>query len=187
MKRYLSLVLAILLSLLPLGALGENLLANGGFESVDTAGQPEGWYQTAYRSQAGYSRMGVSTQQVHSGQYSAVIENASSNDARLVCTVPVEPETLYKLSGYVLVERMEDLGNGANFAIEDIYACSAGLFDTEGQWTYLEWYGETGENQTEVTIGVRVGGYSAESTGKAYFDDLTLEKVILKEAASGNF
>ena len=177
MKRYLSLVLAILLSLLPLGALGENLLANGGFESVDTAGQPEGWYQTAYRSQAGYSRMGVSTQQVHSGQYSAVIENASSNDARLVCTVPVEPETLYKLSGYVLVERMEDLGNGANFAIEDIYACSAGLFDTEGQWTYLEWYGETGQGQTELTFGIRVGGYSAESIGKAYFDDICLEKL----------
>ena len=153
----------------------ENLLANGGFEIITSSGTPADWYATAYRSQVGYSRITVTDEQAYAGRYSAMVENASSNDARFTCTVQVEPESLYRLSGYVLVESMEDTGNGANFGIEGIYSFSDGLFDTNGLWQYLEWYGETGENQTEVTIGVRVGGYSAESIGKAYFDQLVLE------------
>ena len=155
----------------------ENLLLNSGFEYVTASGMPEKWYVTSYRSQEGYSRLGITSEKAHSGQYSAVIENASSNDARFTCTVKVKPESLYKLSGYVYVEHMEDTGNGANFGIEGIYSFSEGLFDTAGDWKYLEWYGETGEDQNEVTIGIRVGGYSAESVGKAYFDDIVLEEV----------
>lgn len=154
-----------------------NLIANGGFEELTDSGLPAEWYATAYRNQTGYSRMAATEEAAHTGRYSAVVENASSNDARFTCTVKVEPESLYRLSGYVLVDSMEDTGNGANFGIEGIYSFSDCLFETDGEWQYLEWYGETGENQHEVTIGVRVGGYSAESTGKAYFDDLVLERV----------
>ncbi len=155
----------------------ENLLLNGGFENVNVAGEPEGWYAKAYRTQAGYSRVSVTSEKAHSGQYSAVIENSSSNDARFICTVTVEPESLYRMSGYILVESMEDIGNGANFGIEDIYSFSDRLFDTNGEWQYIEWYGETGQDQTSLTFGVRIGGYSAESVGKAFFDDIRLEKV----------
>ena len=147
----------------------ENLLSNSGFESVNSSNMPDKWYVTSYRTQEGYSRLGVTSEKAHSGQYSAVIENASSNDARFTCTVKVKPESLYKLSGYVCVEHMEDTGNGANFGIEGMYSFSEGFFDTDGEWKYLEWYGETGEDQSEVTIGIRVGGYSA------YFIDLPPE------------
>ena len=159
------------------GQSAERLLTNGGFELLDAKGAPQDWYPTAYRNQVGYSRIAVTDERAHSGQYSAMVENASMNDARYTCTVSVEPESLYKLSGYVLVESMQDSGNGANLAIEGIYANSEPLFDTQGEWKLIEWYGETGISQREVTIDVRVGGYGAESVGKAYFDDLTLEKV----------
>ena len=135
-----------------------NLLSNGSFEVLSSSGDPKDWYPSAYRSQPGYSRIAVTSEKAYSGQYSAMVENASSNDARYICAVKVQPETLYRLSGYVLVENMEDTGNGANFGLEGIYSFSDGLFDTSGEWEYLEWYGETGEDQTEVTIGVRVGG-----------------------------
>ncbi len=181
MKRVMAAVWTFILmfSLLCPSALadGANLLKNGGFENLTSADMSEDWYTVAYRTQAGYSRLTVTDEKAHTGRYSAVVENASSNDARFTCTVKVEEESLYRLSGYVLVEHMEDTGNGANFGIEGIYAFSDGLFDTGGEWEYLEWYGETGEDQHEVTIGVRVGGYSAESIGKAYFDDIVLEKV----------
>jgi len=156
---------------------GTNLLKNGSFESTTDSAVPENWHTNAYRNQAGYSRMAVTDEIAHSGQKCILIENASSNDARFITTVKVKPETLYRLSGYVLVDSMQETGNGANFAVEGIYAFSDGLFDTGKQWQYLEWYGETGEKQTEVTIGIRVGGYSAESVGKAYFDDIVLEQV----------
>lgn len=179
MKRFCAFFCLALTLLVCLTAAAEetNLIANGGFETLDASGDPVDWYPTAYRTQEGYSRIAVTSEKAHSGQYSAVVENASANDARYTCTVSVEPSSLYRLSAYVLVESMEDTGNGANLGIEGIYSYSDCLFDTDGEWQYLEWYGETGEDQREVTFGVRVGGYGAESTGKAYFDDVCLEKV----------
>lgn len=154
-----------------------NLLSNGGFELLDENGEPAEWYPNAYWTQDGYSEIAVTDEKAHSGKYSAVVENFDSNDARFVCTVEVEPSSMYRISGYVLVESMEDFGNGANFGIEGLYAYSDCLFDTDGDWYYLEWYGETSETQTELTFGVRVGGYGSESVGKAYFDDIAFEKV----------
>lgn len=183
MKRFWAALCAALLLLLGAAATAEtaetadNLLSNGGFELLNAAGEPVDWYASAYRTQAGYSRISVTDEKARSGKYSAMVENATANDARYTCTVPVMPNSLYRLSGYVLVDAMNDAGNGANFAVEGIYAFSECLFDTEGEWRYLEWYGETGENQTELTFGVRVGGYGAESVGRAYFDDIVLEKV----------
>ncbi len=177
MKRFLTLLLTVLLCLLPAAVLAENLLQNGGFEQVDEAGLPVGWAKNIYHTQTGNSTVGVSQEKVHSGQYSVMIENTSSNDTRLICTVPVEPGSWYRLSGYVLVDHMEDAGNGANFALEGLSAVSECLFDTGGKWAYLEWYGETGPSQTELTFGVRVGGYTSQSVGKAFFDDIVFEKV----------
>lgn len=172
----LSLLLA--LSCVPgLAEEGPNLLTNGGFEQVDASGLPTGWYKTAYRSQEGYSRMISTEEKAHSGLRSALIENIDYNDARLSVTIPVEPESMYRVSGWVLVERMEDIGNGANFAVEGIYSNSDGVFETAGEWQYLEWYGETDSGQSEVTLGVRLGGYSSESKGKVYFDDVSVVKV----------
>ena len=128
----------------------QNLIPNGGFENLTSSGLPDDWYTNAYRSQPGYSRMSVTAEKAYNGQYSVVVENASANDARFICTVKVKPESLYRLSGYVFVDKMEDIGNGANFGVEGIYAASEGIFDTAGQWQYVEWYGETGEDQQEV-------------------------------------
>lgn len=177
MKRFLTLLLIVLLCLMPAAGLAENLLQNGGFEQADEAGLPVGWKKNIYHTQTDDSWVGISQEKVHSGQYSVMIENASSNDARLICTVPVEPGSLYRLSGYVLVDHMDGTGNGANFALEGLSAVSECLFDTEGKWAYLEWYGETGPSQTELTFGARVGGYTSESVGKAFFDDIAFEKV----------
>ena len=178
MKKTLALLLFLLVALAPLwGIAEENLLSNGGFEQLDELGDPEGWYTNTYRNEAGYSRLQITDEKAHSGSYSALIQNASLNDARYITTVRVEPNSYYRLSGYVLVESMGDDGNGANFGIEDLYTSSTGLYDTDGQWQYLEWYGKTGPDQKEITLGVRLGGYSAESIGKAYFDDIELVKV----------
>ncbi len=181
MKKFLSglLLLATLAVLLAGGAQaeGENLLSNGGFETVSAAGEPAGWYTAAYRTQEGFTLFSITSEKAHSGTYSAKITNANVNDARYVCNIAVKPETLYRVSGYILVENMENTGNGANFAIEDVYAFSKRLYDTNGEWQYVEWYGETEAGQTEVQLDVRVGGYGAESQGAAYFDDIAVEQV----------
>lgn len=181
MKTARLLLIALCLMLLIIPAAAEeaqgNLLKNGGFEQMDDYGDPVDWYATSYRPEEGYSRLTIANEVVHSGHNAVSIENASMNDARFVTTVKVKPNTLYRMSGYVYVDHMNGVGNGANFAIEGIYAFSVCLFDTDNAWQYLEWYGRTGADQTELTLGVRVGGYSGESTGKAYFDDIVLEEV----------
>jgi Gpi18-like mannosyltransferase len=181
MKKWITgFLLAILLSSLFSGfalADGANLLANGGFENVGTAGEPDGWYTNAYRTQEGFTRFEVTTEKAHSGQYSAKITNANLNDARYSCTISVKPETMYRVSGYILVDTMEDSGNGANFAIEDVPSYSECVYDTQGEWKYVEWYGETDAGQNEIQLDVRVGGYGAESQGAAYFDDISVQQV----------
>ncbi|MBP3542390.1 MAG: glycosyltransferase family 39 protein [Clostridia bacterium] len=178
-KIVLFLLAALLLLMLPVACLAAdgNLLKNGGFENIDEFGDPDQWYENTYHDEPGYSRLQITAEKAHSGQYSAYVENASLNDARYVTSVSVKPNSYYRLSGYVLVETMGAEGNGANFGLEDIASTSACLYDTNGEWEYLEWYGKTGPKQKELTFGVRVGGFSAESVGVAYFDDISLEKV----------
>lgn len=180
MRRAIPLLIAALLIFLPLsaGAQEESLVLNGGFELVDASGKyPVGWEQSAYKPQSGFTEFSITEEKAHSGQRSAKINSINLNDARYITTVEVEPESMYRLSGYILVEWMGESGNGANFGLEDIYGNSECLQDTGGEWQYVEWYGETGENQTELTFGVRVGGFSSESEGCAYFDDISLVKV----------
>ncbi|MDD3411512.1 MAG: hypothetical protein PHY12_11965, partial [Eubacteriales bacterium] len=179
LRSWLALALAVCLLWGCAAALGEEkeLLTNGGFERAGAADTPDGWYSSAYRTQQGYTRFAVTGERAHSGEYSAKITNANANDARFVYPVTVEPESMYRFSAWVYVEDMEDEGNGANLAIKDVYAFSDCLFDTQGEWQYLEWYGETDVGQTQVELSVCVGGYGAESVGTAYFDDVSLVKV----------
>ncbi len=178
MRRFFALLLGLLLCL-SAGALAaeENLLENGGFEQISEAGQAAGWQTKAYIDREDMTWFRITDEKAHSGQYSAMIDNIGLNDARYIATVRVEPESLYRLSGYLYVEPMEQSGCGANLALEDVYARTEAFYDTAGEWQYVQWYGETDTDQHEVTLGVRVGGYGGESIGKAYFDDIALEKV----------
>ncbi len=175
-----KLLLGLLIALMLLGSAsadGDNLLKNGSFETINAAGMPDDWYTVSYDSIGGNTQFSVTDEQAHSGSYSAKIVNQNLNDARFVTVANVKPESVYRLSGYILVEDIADAGAGANFALEEVYARSDGVYDTNGQWRYVEWYGETNSGQTSVEIGIRLGGYGSESSGTAYFDDLRLEKV----------
>lgn len=175
--RLLALVWAMLLVLMPWSVAEEqNLLTNPGFEEIDSDGLPAGWYTEAYVTQAGYTTYAVSDD-AYEGEHSAVVNNLGANDARFAQKVKVEPNSLYKLSGWIKAESIADSGRGANLSIEGVYVFSDSVFDDDGQWHYVELYGETDEDQHEVTVFARVGGYSGESQGKAYFDSLSLVQV----------
>lgn len=154
---------------------GENLLQNPGFEELDEDGMPVGWYTDAYNIQEGFTVFTVS-EDAYEGSACVTVDNRMENDARFAQEVTVEPESLYCLSGWVRAEDVADSGHGANLSVEGVYAFSEGVYGT-GDWQYIEWYGETGEDQTKITVFARVGGYSGESLGMASFDSLSLKKV----------
>ena len=155
----------------------ENLLMNAAFEMLDENGIPEDWYRDAYIQEPGYTSFQMDPEEEQlSGLHILRIHNMALNDARLAQTVPVEPESLYCFSALVKAVHVQE-GHGANLSIEGVYAFSEELFDTDGEWHRIVWYGETGSEQNSVTVFIRLGGYSGESLGTAYFADLHLTPV----------
>ena len=177
-RRILLYLIAFLmiLSLLPAClAEGENLLENADFSKLDSDGMPEYWYTDAYYMDAGYTVFGVS--EGDSGhEHIITIQNIAENDARFAQAVEVEPNSLYRFSGYIRASGVEG-GLGANLSIEGIYAFSDKVYDTQGEWEYIEYYGETGPDQDYIVVLARLGGYSGICSGKAAFSDLSLTKV----------
>ena len=108
------------------------------------------------------------------GNGALYISSATENDARFVQTVSVDPDTDYRLACYVKADCSEG-GAGANISVGNSFARSDGVFDTQGEWVLVEMYGKTGPDQTEMDIYLRLGGYSAVSTGEAWFDCVTVE------------
>ncbi len=152
-----------------------NLLKNADFLRIGNDGLPDGWYTDAYITEPGYTSFGIAEGDP-SHPIAVAIQNIGENDARFAQTVEVEPDSLYCFSGYVRAEDVKK-GHGANLSVEGIYAFSDKCFDTKGEWEYIEYYGETGPEQHAVTVFARLGGYSGESTGKAWFANLSLTKV----------
>ncbi len=181
LKRMLLWLMAVLL-LLPVSTFAEqvspeeNLLNNPGFELIDENGMPVGWFTDAYVYREGVTLFSLS-ETAHTGSVAAAIQNLDMNDARFAQKVKVEPNTMYRLSGWVLADDILDAGKGANLSVEGVYIFSESLYETAGEWQYIETYGLTDDDQTEVTIFARVGGYSGESQGRALFDDLSLTAV----------
>lgn len=179
MTKRLLLLLAALLMLLPVPVLAddaENLLINGSFDELGSDGLPSGWYTDAYRNREGITLYSI-TEDAQDGSSAAVVENIGLNDARFAQRVKVQPNSMYRLSGWIRADEIADSGRGANLSVSDVYVFSESVFDSQGEWVYVEMYGETGEDQDEVVVFARVGGYSGESIGKASFDNLSLVKV----------
>ena len=172
--RFVFLLLVFLL-LTGCGASAENLLINGDFQELDEEGLPAGWYTDAYVPEPGYTEFKTGEEPGERSSF-AEIHNYRSNDARFAQAVAVEPESFYCLSGYIRADNVTG-GHGANLSVEGVYAFSEECYDTDGQWQYIEYYGETGPEQDQIIVFARLGGYSGESTGVAAFSDLKLVRV----------
>ena len=172
---FFSVLFLLTLSVCGLGEAEENMLKNGDFSMLDEEGMPEDWYTDAYILESGFTIYSVREGDEEHPRI-AEIRNIGKNDARFAQIVSVEPDRLYCLSGDILAEEIED-GHGANLSIEGVYAFSKKCYDTGGEWTHIEYYGETGPNQHYLTVFARLGGYSGESTGKASFSNLKLIEV----------
>lgn len=150
----------------------ENLLLNGDFSQTDGSGMPEDWYTSQWFQEDGVSLYSVS---LEDGTPVAKIENVSKNDARFAQNVKTEEETVYLLHGFIRANC--EGGRGANLSIEGVYQFSESVYMTGDEWKEVSYYGRTGPGQDRITVFVRLGGYSGESTGTAEFRDISLSKV----------
>ncbi|MGO4345977.1 phospholipid carrier-dependent glycosyltransferase [Paenibacillus sp. MCAF9] len=159
-----------------------NLLNNAGFENV-TEGAPSDWTHDAYLKEEQITSYSIDSTEAHTGTYSAVLENKQANHSRWTQAIKVKPKTTYKFSGYVKTEQVGLDATGALFFVEGVAVTYPEVKDTNGKWAYIEFYAKTGQDQKSITFSASLGGYGSINTGKAYFDDVSVEKV--SKAPSG--
>lgn len=168
-------VLLLMLALWAASARAEgNLLINGGFEELDGQDQPVGWVSAAWEEGASLFSVDGSP---YAGTWCALVESYEGDDARFEQTVAVEPNALYRLSAMVCAEDIGQEEEGAGLSVEDTLESSDYLYETAGEWVQLTLYGQTGPEQTELTVMCRLGGYGSLNTGRAWFDEVELVRV----------
>lgn len=109
-----------------------NLLENGDFSQIGSDGMPYGWYKNAWINTVGYTDYTVS-------DGVATVINHDLNDARFAQDVPVQPDSLYCLSGFIRADASD--GRGANLSVADVSAYSKCVYDSEGEWVNVRVYG----------------------------------------------
>ncbi len=155
------------------------LLDNSGFEA-NVGNGVESWNFERYDASISEGRSGaMETVEAPAGQNVLVIENTDFNDARFTQTVSVEKNSYYKLSALVKTEMLEGRNGaetGANIGFWDT-PCGSEYVYSMADWTEVTVYGKTDKKTDEATVCLRLGFFSADCKGTAYFDSVTLEKV----------
>ena len=105
------------------------------------------------------------------------IENTDYNDAMFFKTVPVTPNTAYKVSCMIKTENVinenENTDAGAHICINETVEKSDNVIGTE-DWKKVEFIFNS-KNRTEVQVGFRLGGNYDNSKGTAWFSDIKIE------------
>lgn len=174
-KRLLAAILVLLFALtMPVMGLadGDNLAKNGDFEKL-SSGLPKDWSFKVYVDDGTASNYFIDND-AERGNVIRIVNN-SENDARFIQTVKVKGNTVYKFSCYVKTDNVAG-GAGANIGFEEITDHSESVTGTS-DWQLIEITGKTDAKQKEITVGLRLGGFGATSTGTAWFDDFKVVEV----------
>jgi hypothetical protein len=156
-----------------------NLLSNGSFEegAYSPTESPIDWAWDAWQPSAIFT---WDNTQARTGDKSVKIYAPTSNDARWIQTVDVEPNTLYFLSGWIKTDNVghssEPVDSGANLSLFGTWERSAGVFGSQ-DWTRNSILFNSGDG-IEVTVGARLGYWAGTTTGTAWFDDLQLKPIV---------
>ena len=165
-------VLILLLGCVPAFAAGENTLYNGAFAIMEEGGVlPDGWYFEAWD----HVVSDWYTDGVTYPQTMVVLHNFEENDARICQKIAVKPHTAYRFTCELLVQDVQS-GAGATLSIMDTLVTSEEYYDTDG-WVKAELVGVTQADQTELVLGLRLGGYSRLSAGRTMFRNVTMTEL----------
>ncbi len=169
-------------------AAAADLVRNGGFEA-DELGLLSMWTTDAWVDTDEAVRFFTTEQVRFSGRRSFVIANLEPNDSRGIQWLGVSPNTLYKLSAWVMASDIRSEGVGANISVLGSTSAAGDLKETNGKWRQVILYGRTGPGQTALAVVIRLGFYNSLATGMAMFDDVKLEPLaaLPKGAKAVNF
>ena len=185
MKKRILLILLIIATLL-FCSCGKNanqpmnveLIKNGSFEA-EVGTSVSDWVIDRYSVDAPieYYKV-VADDTAPEGNNVIMINSPEFNDARFIQTVPVAPDSYYRLSARVKTENIEarSATSGANICFLQTH-CKSEYITADTDWTEVVIFGKTDSKMTEATVALRLGYYSADASGIVYFDDVSLTRV----------
>ena len=125
----------------------------------------------------------------YSSKYSYKIESKEFNDALIYKNIQVEPNTVYRVTGMVKFENVEneksESEGGVNICVMDSTEKSESLVGS-GDWQSLSFQFDS-KNRTNVDIAFRLGAYDDNSKGTVWFSDFTLEEGNKNTSSEWNF
>ncbi len=156
-----------------------NLLPNASFGEA-SGKKPARWdtYTWGGKSDFTYSDVGRTDQRC------VMIASEEGADVGWHTTVPVQPYSTYRLSGWIRTENVQPpaqgkRGRGALLNLHNIQPIATEAVTGTSDWTRVEVLFETG-GQDAVQVNCLFGGWGL-MTGKAWYDDIRLEVVSLKD------
>jgi predicted small secreted protein len=158
------LLLAMLLSACAKGSdieYGVQLIENGSFEQVNGHGLPEAWQVVSYV----YDDM-ITVSDVRDGE--AHIVSYGENDSRFVQYIPVEKNTVYRITALVKANTVSGGEYGAGVSVADTFIASRQVFYTQDTWDAVELYVDS-RGQTQLGIELRLGFFGNDAMGEAWF------------------
>jgi len=157
-----------------------NLLPNASFE--DASGEkPARWDTNRWggKGEFTYAKIG------RTGERCVMISSEEGADIGWFTTVPVQPYSTYRLTGWIKTENVTTTveggrsGRGALLNLHNIQPTATQPVTGTKDWTKVEVMFDTG-GQVEVQVNCLFGGWGL-ATGKAWYDDIRLEALSLKD------
>lgn len=148
-----------------------NLLPKPVF-NADMGPSAGGWQRRAWKGKEDASW--YLTSPSRSGGLSLSIASKKGTDAAWTAVVTVEPDTYYKLSGWIKTENVRG-AVGALLNIQNMQAVRTNPVRGTTGWTEVSAVFRTGK-QTRLEINCLFGGWG-RSTGQAWYDDVALVKL----------
>ena len=151
--------------------LGKELLVNGSFEKL-SGDFAAGWTGRSFRGAAQHKLANVA----RTGKHSIEISADKASEWGVTMNVPVDMNSEYELSAWVKTENVGGGGRGALLYVS-AHPNAPGSNGVKGtqDWTQIKLRFNTG-SQKVASINCLFGGWGV-STGKAWWDDVSLRKV----------
>ena len=149
----------------------ENLLTNPSIEQ-QTDDKPIGWATKTWSGEGSFEVADVG----RTGRSSLMVGSEQGADISWFAEAAVEPHTIYRLSGWIRTEKVQvKTGRGVQLALMPMNYVRTQPVTGTSDWTRVEAVFNSAANDT-LSVHCLFGGWG-QATGRAWFDDLRLEKI----------
>ena len=147
------------------------MVRNGGF-AAGRDGRPSDWESEQWSSAAGTNfewRGGGDDLGV------GIVKNPQPNDARWAQSIAVQPNSWYRLSGFLRAVGVPEDQFGASLSIMEGFTSSRPIKGTDSGWQPVSLWFKTGIDQRSVRVACRLGNFGQITAGEAWCTGISFE------------